>query len=108
MKGPVEVVNSSSDSNKNTTTSSTIIGPFAEYLWMAEVEEFDQKVLEELQEEEFMQACMEEMLLEEEADCYYPCEHTDGDVATCFIAECLSRISVEERRAMIDEDSPDS
>jgi len=108
MKGPVEIVNSSTDSNKNNTGSSTFIGLFSEYLWMAEVEEFDQKVLEELKEEEFMQACMEEMLLEEEADCYYPCEHTDGGNEACTVAECLARISVEERRAMIEEDSPDS
>ncbi|XP_033118327.1 uncharacterized protein LOC117117949 isoform X2 [Anneissia japonica] len=46
--------------------------PFAEYEWMGQEEEFDKEVLAELEEEEFIEICFEEMLAEEEADCFYP------------------------------------
>ncbi|XP_002738159.1 polyadenylate-binding protein-interacting protein 2B-like [Saccoglossus kowalevskii] len=112
MKGPIEVVNSQSMSdinmNNNSNITSTLsmmtMNPFEEYLWMAEVEEFDKKVLEELQEEEFMEACMEEMLLEEEADWYYP-EGENGNIECFSLMENISGLSVMEKH---DEETPDS
>lgn len=40
---------------------------FSEYMWMEEMEEFDRKVEEELLEQEFIEACFEQMLAEEAA-----------------------------------------
>ncbi|XP_070541579.1 polyadenylate-binding protein-interacting protein 2-like isoform X2 [Ptychodera flava] len=104
MKGPVEVAKSDSLLS-NTPLIGATGDQFADYLWMAEVEEFDQKIMEELQEEEFMQACMEEMLLEEEADCYYP-EHLDENFGT--VAENIAKISLTDIQVLNEEDSPDS
>lgn len=39
---------------------------FSEYLWMEDIESFDKQVLAELEEEEEIEQCMEEMLAEEE------------------------------------------
>lgn len=40
--------------------------PFADYLWMGEMEKFDEKLQEELLEEEFIKSCIEQLLEEEE------------------------------------------
>ncbi|NXI12285.1 PAI2B protein, partial [Irena cyanogastra] len=40
--------------------------PFAEFLWMENEEDFDRQVEEELQEQEFLDRCFQEMLEEEE------------------------------------------
>ncbi|XP_021382478.1 polyadenylate-binding protein-interacting protein 2B isoform X2 [Lonchura striata] len=40
--------------------------PFAEYMWMENEEDFDRQVEEELQEQEFLDRCFQEMLEEEE------------------------------------------
>uniref|UniRef100_A0A8C3R777 Poly(A) binding protein interacting protein 2B n=1 Tax=Cyanoderma ruficeps TaxID=181631 RepID=A0A8C3R777_9PASS len=40
--------------------------PFADYLWMENEEDFDRQVEEELQEQEFLDRCFQEMLEEEE------------------------------------------
>ncbi|XP_030621956.1 polyadenylate-binding protein-interacting protein 2 [Chanos chanos] len=40
--------------------------PFAEYMWMENEEEFNRQVEEELWEEDFIERCFQEMLLEEE------------------------------------------
>ncbi|NWU32531.1 PAI2B protein, partial [Dyaphorophyia castanea] len=46
--------------------------PFAEYLWMENEEDFDRQVEEELQEQEFLDRCFQEMLEEEERDWFVP------------------------------------
>ncbi|KAF7993270.1 hypothetical protein HCN44_006330 [Aphidius gifuensis] len=40
-------------------------GDFSEYMWMENEEEFDKQVLEQLEEEELMEECLEAMLEEE-------------------------------------------
>ncbi|XP_015112829.1 polyadenylate-binding protein-interacting protein 2 [Diachasma alloeum] len=41
-------------------------GDFSEYMWMENEEEFDKQVLEQLEEEELMEECLEAMLEEEQ------------------------------------------
>ncbi|XP_012266257.1 polyadenylate-binding protein-interacting protein 2B [Athalia rosae] len=40
-------------------------GDFSEYMWMENEEEFDKQVLQQLEEEELMEECLEAMLEEE-------------------------------------------
>lgn len=40
--------------------------PFAEYMWMENLEAFDREVEEQLLEEEFIRACIEQLLEEED------------------------------------------
>lgn len=40
--------------------------PFAEYLWMENMDDFDREVNEQLNEEEFIRACIEQLLDEED------------------------------------------
>ncbi|XP_063988755.1 polyadenylate-binding protein-interacting protein 2 [Diachasmimorpha longicaudata] len=40
-------------------------GDFSEYMWMENEEEFDKQVLEQLEEDEMMEQCLEAMLEEE-------------------------------------------
>lgn len=40
--------------------------PFAEYLWMENMDDFDRQVEEQLIEEEFIRACIEQLLEEED------------------------------------------
>ncbi|NXG47501.1 PAI2B protein, partial [Psilopogon haemacephalus] len=48
--------------------------PFAEYMWMENEEDFNRQVRprEELQEQEFLDRCFQEMLEEEEQDWFIP------------------------------------
>ncbi|NXO29810.1 PAI2B protein, partial [Cisticola juncidis] len=46
--------------------------PFAEYMWMENEEDFNRQVEEELQEQEFLDRCFQEMLEEEEQDWFIP------------------------------------
>uniref|UniRef100_A0A8C3KLN5 Poly(A) binding protein interacting protein 2B n=1 Tax=Calidris pygmaea TaxID=425635 RepID=A0A8C3KLN5_9CHAR len=46
--------------------------PFAEYMWMENEEDFDRQVEEELQEQEFLDRCFQEMLEEEDQDWFIP------------------------------------
>ncbi|NWV45122.1 PAI2B protein, partial [Daphoenositta chrysoptera] len=46
--------------------------PFAEYMWMENEEDFNRQVEEELQEQEFLDRCFQEMLEEEERDWFIP------------------------------------
>ncbi|XP_068535572.1 polyadenylate-binding protein-interacting protein 2B isoform X1 [Anas acuta] len=46
--------------------------PFAEYMWMENEEDFDRQVEEELQEQEFLDRCFQEMLEEEDRDWFIP------------------------------------
>lgn len=40
--------------------------PFAEYMWMENMEDFDREVEEQFLEEEFIRACIEQLLEEED------------------------------------------
>lgn len=40
--------------------------PFAEYMWMENIDAFDRQVEEQLLEEEFIRACIEQLLEEED------------------------------------------
>ncbi|XP_031443972.1 polyadenylate-binding protein-interacting protein 2B [Phasianus colchicus] len=46
--------------------------PFAEYMWMENEEDFDRQVEEELQEQEFLDRCFQEMLDEEDQEWFIP------------------------------------
>ncbi|NWU73699.1 PAI2B protein, partial [Pterocles burchelli] len=46
--------------------------PFAEYMWMENEEDFNRQVEEELQEQEFLDRCFQEMLEEEEQEWFIP------------------------------------
>lgn len=46
--------------------------PFAEYMWMENEEDFNRQVEEELQEQEFLDRCFQEMLDEEDQDWFIP------------------------------------
>ncbi|XP_036609002.1 polyadenylate-binding protein-interacting protein 2B [Trichosurus vulpecula] len=46
--------------------------PFAEYMWMENEEDFNRQVEEELQEQEFLDRCLQEMLDEEDQDWFIP------------------------------------
>ncbi|XP_074847746.1 polyadenylate-binding protein-interacting protein 2B [Carettochelys insculpta] len=46
--------------------------PFAEYMWMENEEDFDRQVEEELQEQDFLDRCFQEMLDEEDQDWFIP------------------------------------
>lgn len=62
---------------------------FSDYMWMADEESFDKQVLAELQEEEEMEQCMEEMLAEEEArdTTYYVVGNDNGMIPTAVIQQ---------------------
>lgn len=55
--------------------------PFAEYMWMGEMEKFDEQLQEELLEEEFIKSCIEQLLEEEEEreTVYYRQPNTQKD-----------------------------
>ncbi|XP_039258990.2 uncharacterized protein LOC120335531 isoform X1 [Styela clava] len=42
--------------------------PFAEYAWMVNPDEFERQVMEQMQQEEYLEACFQEMWQEEESD----------------------------------------
>nr|XP_020856760.1 polyadenylate-binding protein-interacting protein 2B isoform X2 [Phascolarctos cinereus] len=46
--------------------------PFAEYMWMENEEDFNRQVEEELEEQEFLDRCFQEMLDEEDQDWFIP------------------------------------
>ncbi|KFV16544.1 Polyadenylate-binding protein-interacting protein 2B, partial [Pterocles gutturalis] len=46
--------------------------PFAEYMWMENEEDFNRQVEEELQEQEFLDRCFQEMLEEEDQEWFIP------------------------------------
>ncbi|NWX94290.1 PAI2B protein, partial [Nothoprocta ornata] len=46
--------------------------PFAEYMWMENEEDFNRQVEEELQEQEFLDRCFQEMLDEEDQEWFIP------------------------------------
>lgn len=45
--------------------------PFADYMWMGEMDQFDQQVEHEIKEEEFIKFCIEQLLDEEEEQTVY-------------------------------------
>lgn len=47
------------------SSSNNADNDFAEYLWMENEEEFDKQVMQQLEEEELMEQCLEAMLEEE-------------------------------------------
>lgn len=62
MKGPVEFIAAPEMSNNMTNEND-----FSEFMWMAdELEEFDEKCVEELKEQEFIEACLNELLQDDE------------------------------------------
>lgn len=42
--------------------------PFAEYAWMVNPDEFDRQVMEQMEQEEYLEACFQEMWQEEETE----------------------------------------
>lgn len=46
--------------------------PFEEYMWMENEEDFNRQVEEELQEQDFLDRCFQEMLDEEDQDWFIP------------------------------------
>uniref|UniRef100_H2YML5 Ataxin-2 C-terminal domain-containing protein n=1 Tax=Ciona savignyi TaxID=51511 RepID=H2YML5_CIOSA len=52
-----------------------------QYSWMAEAEEFDDQVLEQIKQDDFIEQCFEEMWKEEEVAMSFNNPHTNGDMA---------------------------
>ncbi|XP_040275303.1 polyadenylate-binding protein-interacting protein 2B [Bufo gargarizans] len=65
-------------SSNNTSKDEQVVNghdennPFAEYMWMENEEDFNRQVEEELQEQEFLDRCFQEMLDEEDKDWFIP------------------------------------
>jgi len=75
---------------------------FSDYLWMEDVESFDKQVLAELQEEEEMEQCMEEMLAEEEArdTTYYIVEEQSPAIIPCSLFPSIIPDEIEILQSM--------
>ncbi|XP_057596697.1 polyadenylate-binding protein-interacting protein 2B isoform X2 [Hippopotamus amphibius kiboko] len=74
--------------------------PFAEYMWMENEEDFNRQVEEELQEQEFLDRCFQEMLDEEDQDWFIPSR--DLPQAVGQLQQQLNGLSVSD-----DHDSED-
>ncbi|XP_074642193.1 uncharacterized protein LOC141899662 [Tubulanus polymorphus] len=66
MKGPVELIEDSSQSNMNSDNSAN---EFSEYMWMGEeLEEFDRQVEEQFWQEQFWETYLDELMEGENGD----------------------------------------
>ncbi|NXI78241.1 PAI2B protein, partial [Rhipidura dahli] len=74
--------------------------PFAEYMWMENEEDFDRQVEEELQEQEFLDRCFQEMLEEEERDWFIPARDLPQGMAQ--LQQQLHGLSVADGRGSDD------
>lgn len=70
--------------------------PFAEYMWMENEEDFNRQVEEELQEQEFLDRCFQEMLDEEDQDWFIPSR--DLPQAMGQLQQQLNGLSVSDGR----------
>ena len=52
--------------SNNTNSSTNADDPFAEFMWMNDMEEFDREAERQFEEEEFIRNCIEQLLEEEE------------------------------------------
>lgn len=68
--------------------------PFAEYMWMENEEDFNRQVEEELQEQDFLDRCFQEMLDEEDQDWFIPSR--DLPQAMGQLQQQLNGLSVSE------------
>ncbi|XP_062991933.1 polyadenylate-binding protein-interacting protein 2B [Elgaria multicarinata webbii] len=68
--------------------------PFAEYMWMENEEDFNRQVEEELQEQEFLDRCFQEMLDEEDQDWFIPSRDLPQGVGQ--LQQQLNGLSVNE------------
>ncbi|KAL2097664.1 hypothetical protein ACEWY4_006871 [Coilia grayii] len=91
-------------SNTPGTTEGTVSGhkegesnPFAEYMWMEHEEEYNRQVEEELQEQEFLERCFQEMLEEEDQDWFIPAR--DLAPGAGQLQQQFSSLSVSDRNA---------
>uniref|UniRef100_A0ABK0LLW1 Poly(A) binding protein interacting protein 2B n=1 Tax=Rattus norvegicus TaxID=10116 RepID=A0ABK0LLW1_RAT len=66
--------------------------PFAEYMWMENEEDFNRQVEEELQEQDFLDRCFQEMLDEEDQDWFIPAR--DLPQAVGHLQQQLNGLSV--------------
>ncbi|XP_035181774.1 polyadenylate-binding protein-interacting protein 2B [Oxyura jamaicensis] len=74
--------------------------PFAEYMWMENEEDFNRQVEEELQEQEFLDRCFQEMLDEEEQDWFIPSRDLPQGMAQ--LQQQLNGLSVGDGHASED------
>ncbi|XDA74124.1 hypothetical protein R6Z07F_004343 [Ovis aries] len=74
--------------------------PFAEYMWMENEEDFNRQVEEELQEQEFLDRCFQEMLDEEDQDWFIPSR--DLPQAMGQLQQQLNGLSVSDGHASED------
>nr|XP_048272621.1 polyadenylate-binding protein-interacting protein 2B isoform X1 [Myodes glareolus] len=68
--------------------------PFAEYMWMENEEDFNRQVEEELQEQDFLDRCFQEMLDEEDQDWFIPAR--DLPQAVGHLQQQLNGLSVSD------------
>lgn len=70
--------------------------PFAEYAWMGDAEEFDRQMMEQFEQEEYLESCFQEMWLEEENDgeWYIPPEASSAPAQRT--AENLEKLTLSE------------
>ncbi|XP_075043981.1 polyadenylate-binding protein-interacting protein 2B [Mixophyes fleayi] len=68
--------------------------PFAEYMWMENEEDFNRQVEEELQEQDFLDRCFQEMMEEEDKDWFIPSRDLPQGVGQ--LQQQLNGLSVTE------------
>lgn len=68
--------------------------PFAEYMWMENEEDFNRQVEEELQEQDFLDRCFQEMLDEEDQDWFIPARDLPQTVG--HLQQQLNGLSVSD------------
>ncbi|XP_063781365.1 polyadenylate-binding protein-interacting protein 2B isoform X1 [Pseudophryne corroboree] len=74
--------------------------PFAEYMWMENEEDFNRQVEEELQEQDFLDRCFQEMLDEEDQDWFIPSRDLPQGVGQ--LQQQLNGLSVTENHCTED------
>ncbi|KAG8453278.1 hypothetical protein GDO86_000059 [Hymenochirus boettgeri] len=94
-------------SNTNSNNDQVVNGhdenennPFAEYMWMENEEDFNRQVEEELQEQEFLDRCFQEMLDEEDQDWFIPSRDLPQGVGQ--LQQQLNGLTVNENHSTED------
>uniref|UniRef100_A0A8D0GGX4 Poly(A) binding protein interacting protein 2B n=1 Tax=Sphenodon punctatus TaxID=8508 RepID=A0A8D0GGX4_SPHPU len=75
--------------------------PFAEYMWMENEEDFNRQVEEELQEQEFLDRCFQEMLDEEDQDWFIPSRDLPQGIGQ--LQQQLNGLSVNDTHAVSED-----
>lgn len=71
--------------------------PFAEYAWMADAEEFERQALEQMEQEEFFEACVRQICDEPEEETWHVPAQGDNDYHVSEL-ESMNRMSINDPR----------